>query len=117
MLWLNSFVMLVTDKVCRERNREHAKRSRSKKKDLTKQLEESLVILKEENDKLRRFVHQRMQSLNPQSVQDMVQERIVTPIDRFTGALKKPSNRVLSNSAISYLKSMSAEISKTKTEH
>jgi hypothetical protein len=40
----------------RERNREHAKRCRSRKKDYLKSLETSVIDLKQENDKLRRIM-------------------------------------------------------------
>lgn len=89
----------------RERNREHAKRSRSKKKDLTKSLEESLAMLKEENQRMKEFVYKKLQT-SKEEADKMIKERVVTPSERFASALKNPSNRVLSKSAISYLQSL-----------
>lgn len=90
---------------CRERNREHAKRSRSKKKDLTKSLEETVAMLREENQKMKDFVYKKLQ-ISQEDTEKIIKERIVTPSEKFIAALKNPSNRVLSNSAISYLKSL-----------
>mmetsp|Transcript_78913 Transcript_78913/g.228097 ORF Transcript_78913/g.228097 Transcript_78913/m.228097 type:complete len:260 (-) Transcript_78913:68-847(-) len=95
----------------REKNREHAKKSRSKKKDLTKHLEESVLLLKEENQKLTEFLSRKLQTPLGDT-KKMVQDRIVTPTDRFIAGLKQPSNRILSNSAIAFLKSFSSECSK-----
>jgi hypothetical protein len=89
-----------------ERNREHAKKSRSKKKDFTKTLEESVIILRAENEKLKKLVYGK---INKEKAAAMVKERIVTPTDRFIASLKTPSNRVLSNRAISYLQSLSKD--------
>ena len=95
----------------REKNREHAKKSRSKKKDLTKHLEESVLLLKEENQKLTEFLSSKLQTTQDDT-KKMVRDQIVTPTDRFIAALKQPSNRILSNSAISFLKSFSSESTK-----
>jgi DNA relaxase NicK len=89
----------------RERNREHAKRSRSKKKDLTKSLEETVAMLREETKKMKDFVSQKLLT-SQEDTDKMIKERIVTPSDRFIAALKSPSNSVLSKSAISYLQSL-----------
>jgi hypothetical protein len=82
------------------RNREHAKKCRTKKKSLTKSLDESVVLLREENEKLKRLVYSK---ISKEKTAAMVKERIVTPADRFIAALKNPSNKVLSNSVVSYL--------------
>lgn len=95
----------------REKNREHAKKSRSKKKDLTKQLEETVLMLKRENQRLKDFVNGKIASTEADT-EKMIKDRIVTPTDRFIDGLKKPSNRILSNSAISYLNSLGADFAK-----
>ena len=92
----------------REKNREHAKKSRSKKKDLTKHLEESVFLLKEENQRLTEYLSRKLQTTQDET-KKIVRDRIVTPTDRFIAGLKQPSNRILSNSAISFLKSFTSE--------
>lgn len=70
------------------------------------------MTLKEENQRLRRFVQNRLQLTN-ESTDRMVAQRIVTPAGRFIAALRKPSNRILTNSTLSYLKSMNSEVEET----
>jgi hypothetical protein len=91
----------------RVRNREHAKKSRVRKKSFTKELEESLVILREENQKLKSFV---VAKFGEKETATKVKKAIVTPNDRLVAALKKPSNRYLSKCAISYLKSLGGDM-------
>ena len=88
----------------RERNREHAKKSRSKKKDYTKSLEEALKLLREENAKLKNAVYAHF---GKEKTKEMVQKRLESPTVKFVEALKNPSNRIMTKSAVTYLKSLS----------
>jgi hypothetical protein len=99
---------IVTKKtVRREKNREHAKKSRSKKRDFNVALEESALALREENKKLRRLVYA---NFGEHKAKAMVKERIRTPEDKMIEALKKPSNKVLSKSVVHYLESLRCDI-------
>lgn len=91
----------------REKNREHAKKSRSKKRGFNVALEESVVALREENKKLRRLVYA---SFGERKAKAMVKERIRTPEDKMVEALKKPSNKVVSKSVVHYLESLRCDI-------
>lgn len=87
-----------------ERNREHAKRCRSRKKNYLKSLEDSVVELKSENEQLRRLM---MMKFSQEELASFLKDRpSTTAADRFTAALmKKPDVAPLSN-ATDYLHSL-----------
>lgn len=89
--------------VRRERNRQHAKRSRLRKKEFTQSLEQSMQELREENAKLFQLL-----GVSPQETAGVVQEREaaldVTANEAFIEALQKPQNRVLSDDALESLR-------------
>jgi hypothetical protein len=88
-----------------ERNREHAKRSRLRKKGITAQLQESVIQLKEENEKLRSMIYAKIDKTKTDA---MVNAKSITPTDKFLKALQKPSNRIVDHSTLSFLQSLSA---------
>eukprot|EP00980_Cylindrotheca_fusiformis_P004348 scaffold925_cov129-Cylindrotheca_fusiformis.AAC.1 len=94
-------------KIRREKNREHAKKSRSKKKDFNQALEESVLALREENNKLRRLVYAHF---GEQKAKDMVKERIRTPEDNMVESLKQPANKILTKSVVHYLESLRCDV-------
>ncbi|CAJ1944615.1 unnamed protein product [Cylindrotheca closterium] len=97
----------VKKQIRREKNREHAKKSRSKKRDYNTALEESVMALREENKKLRELV---CSQFGEAKAATMVKERIRTPEDKMIEALKKPSNKVLSKSVVHFLQSLRSDI-------
>lgn len=94
-------------KIRREKNREHAKKSRSKKRDFNLALEESVVALREENQKLRKLVYAHF---GEEKAKAMVKERIRTPEDKMIEAMKKPASKVLTKSVVHYLESLRCDI-------
>lgn len=60
MLSINSLFYHLTLSCYRERNREHAKRSRIRKKFLLESLQQSVALLKEENEKLRNSIKEHL---------------------------------------------------------
>ena len=84
----------------RERNREHAKRSRQRKKSLTGDLQEALKDLKEENAKLREQIHS---IFGQKKTESLVSARLGSSTENFIQALKKPENRVVDSSTQQFL--------------
>jgi hypothetical protein len=85
-----------------ERNREHAKKCRSRKKSYLKSLEDSVLDLKQENDKLLRMV---MTKFTKEEITSMVRG----PADQLPAALKKLSCKAATKSAETYLQSLRDE--------
>ncbi len=91
----------------RERNREHARKSRLRKKALTSNLQQSLEELKAENKRLRTFV---VKAFGPKKTESLIQERqISSPVEDFIAALKQPNNRIVDNHALQFLASLREE--------
>jgi bZIP transcription factor len=88
-----------------ERNREHAKRCRSRKKNYLKSLEDSVVELKSENEQLRRLM---MMKFSREELASFLKDRpTTTAADRFTAALmKKPDVAAPLSNATDYLHSL-----------
>jgi hypothetical protein len=101
IFWLYSSLFVIFS----ERNREHAKRSRLRKKGITAQLQDSVIQLKEENEKLRNLIYAKIDKAKTDA---MVNEKIISPTDKFLKALQKPSNRVIHHDTLSFLQSLSA---------
>ena len=87
----------------RQRNREHAKRSRQRKKSLTSTLEESVEDLKAENAKLREQIYA---MIGPQKAQAMLEARQETSRTQFVQGLMQPANRILDEKTLTFLKSL-----------
>lgn len=87
----------------RQRNREHAKRSRQRKKSLTCTLQDSLDNLKEENTKLREQINA---MLGSDKVDSILEKRRSRELGHFMAGLMQPSNRILDDGTISFLKGL-----------
>jgi len=87
----------------RQRNREHAKRSRQRKKSLTSTLEESVEDLKAENTKLREQIYA---MIGPQKAQAMLDARQESSRTQFLQGLMQPANRIMDEKTLSFLKSL-----------
>jgi hypothetical protein len=69
----------------REKNREHAKKCRTRKKDYVKGLEDSVVDLKSENLKLRRIL---MTKFRPEDISALMQEPTISTSQDFLQSLR-----------------------------
>jgi bZIP transcription factor len=87
----------------RQRNREHAKRSRQRKKSLTSTLEESVEDLKTENAKLREQLYA---MIGPEKAQAMLEARRENGRAQFIQGLMQPCNRVMDEKTLSFLKNL-----------
>jgi hypothetical protein len=87
----------------RQRNREHAKRSRQRKKSLTSTLEESVDDLKTENAKLREQIYA---MIGPQKAQAMLDARQENARAQFMHGLMQPCNRVMDEKTLAFLKNL-----------
>ncbi|KAG7351248.1 bZIP transcription factor [Nitzschia inconspicua] len=88
----------------RERNREHAKRCRSRKKNYLKSLEDSVVDLKKENEQLRRLM---MTKFSREELAAFMKDRpTITPVDRFAASLMKKPEATPLATATDYLQSL-----------
>ena len=92
----------------RQRNREHAKRSRQRKKSLTCTLQQSLYDLKEENTKLREQI---IEMVGSDKVDSLLESRRKREQGRFMAGLMQPSNRILDDGTISFLKGLQKNLS------
>jgi len=92
----------------RQRNRDHARKSRLRKKSLTGSLQNSLEELKIENAKLREQIYA---AIGKNKTETMVKASLASPTENFIAALKKPENRVLGAETLSSLQGLTAKIS------
>lgn len=89
----------------RERNREHAKRSRIRKKFLLESLQQSVAMLKEENDKLRDSIRQHVG-------EDQAEKLLEQKMDgsngdmRLTTSSQGAANKVLDDPDFSFIKAL-----------
>jgi hypothetical protein len=95
-----------------ERNSEHAKRSRLRKKSLTHSLQESLEELKEENQKLRNQIYQ---IFGPTETESMVKARTAAPAERMIDALKNPANKVVAQPTVAFLRSLGKDVEESSS--
>jgi uncharacterized protein with gpF-like domain len=90
----------------RQRNREHARRSRLRKKNKTHDLEQSIEDLKKENKKLRKQAY----ALREKEDVDFVLQRARMSsnggAEKFLTSLKRQENRIMSPETISFLESL-----------
>jgi hypothetical protein len=88
----------------RQRNREHARKSRLRKKAFTTCLQQSFEELKAENEKLRAHV---VKALGAQKTESLVQERQPVPVvEQFIASLKQPENLVVDDSTLQFLQGL-----------
>ena len=95
----------------RARNREHARRSRQRKKDLTGVLQQSLQDLQEENAKLRSQI---FAIIGQKKAESMITDRLAKPTERFVEALQRPENRVVDKETLSFLQGLRKKLPKKK---
>jgi hypothetical protein len=86
-----------------QRNSEHAKRSRLRKKSFTETLQTSVEELRNENKKLREQIYA---MIGKGKVESKMIEMRARSRECFLDAIKNPSNRVVDNSTIAFLKSL-----------
>jgi hypothetical protein len=98
----------------KERNREHAKRSRQRKKSLTENLQQSLITLKEENTKLREEIYTKLGSRK--KVDSMVESKVSISTDQFIEELKGNKNLVVDDETKSFLKTLTKDAMKCADE-
>ena len=96
----------------RQRNRDHARKSRLRKKSLTGNLQRSLEELKLENAKLREQVYQ---IIGPKKTERMVNQKLIARNERFIETLKKPENRVVDTKTLSFLKGLRTKMVSSQT--
>jgi len=91
----------------RERNREHAKRSRIRKKFLLESLQQSVSLLKEENDKLRGSIRQHLGDEEANEL--LTKENLAQAASSANGLIasnSKDANRVLDDPDFSFIKAL-----------
>ena len=93
----------------RVRNREHAKRSRLRKKSLTQTLQQSVDSLKAENRKMREMLQSR---IGKQKADDIIHEQRSRSFLQFMESLQRPTGRVLDDQSLLYMKSLKRKIPK-----
>jgi len=85
----------------RERNREHAKRSRIRKKFLLQSLQQSVAILQEENDKLRTAIRQ---NLPAEEAEQLISAK--APTDNIIADNTLSANKVLDDPDFRFIKAL-----------
>jgi len=87
----------------RERNREHAKRSRIRKKFLLESLQQSVALLKEENDKLRNSIRSH---LGDDKANQLLESKSGTDVDGLLASSQGIANKVLDDPDFSFIKAL-----------
>jgi len=89
----------------RERNREHAKRSRIRKKFLLESLQQSVAMLKEENDKLRESIRQHV---GEEQAEKLLEQKMdgANGDMRLTTSSQGAANKVLDDPDFSFIKAL-----------
>lgn len=89
----------------RERNREHAKRSRIRKKFLLESLQSSVALLKEENDKLRSSIRQ---NLGDEQANELLTKENLAQASSNTliASNSRDANKVLDDPDFSFIKAL-----------
>ncbi|CAJ1955707.1 unnamed protein product [Cylindrotheca closterium] len=101
------------EQIRRNRNREHAKRSRQRKKAFTDDLTSTLEALREDTEKLRQELYS---ALGKEEVESILEEQKQKRQDDFLAAVKDPKNRVLDASAMKFLKGLSKKLPKNNED-
>jgi PAS domain S-box-containing protein len=87
----------------RERNREHAKRSRIRKKFLLESLQQSVSLLKEENDKLRNSIRSH---LGTKEADELLQKQLDSGEVGLIASSSGDANKVLDDPDFSFIKAL-----------
>ena len=93
-----------------ERNREHAKKSRQRKKALTQKLQTSLKELKEENENIKKMIMDRF-SMSAVSVAETLESKKALQQERFVKHLQSKT-LVLDNKTIQFFQSLRKDLPK-----
>lgn len=96
--------VLYAFKIFRERNREHAKRSRIRKKFLLESLQQSVTLLKEENEKLKNSIKQHLGEEKASALISKTTE--VSSSDGLLAAGQGIANKVLDDPDFSFIKAL-----------
>lgn len=88
----------------RERNREHAKRSRIRKKFLLESLQQSVALLKEENEKLRNSIRQHLGNEKAEAL--LSKSDNGTDVDGLLASSQGIANKVLDDPDFSFIKAL-----------
>ena len=89
----------------RERNREHAKRSRIRKKILLESLQQSVSLLKEENDKLRNSIRHHLGDATANEL--LTKENLANAnVNSLIASNSKDANKVLDDPDFSFIKAL-----------
>ena len=96
----------------KQRNREHAKKSRQKKKSMESEMRAKIEQLKQENLKLRDQVYEMIDDKTDKqvAVDSMVQEYVDRSAANFVNALKLPENRMVDTTTNRFLQSLSNKL-------
>lgn len=98
----------------RQRNREHAKRSRQRKKSLTGTLEQSVDDLKAENAKLREQIYA---MIGVEKAESILESRRESARSQFMKGIMQPTSRVLDDSTVTFLKGLRKGIPAAKASN
>jgi PAS domain S-box-containing protein len=104
--WINkrfSLINFVVFFLFSERNREHAKRSRIRKKFLLESLQQSVALLKEENDKLRNSIRSH---LGDDKANQLLESKSGTDVDGLLASSQGIANEVLDDPDFSFIKAL-----------
>ena len=99
-----------------ERNRQHAKRSRLRKKELTSELQQSVQDLKAENAKLKQMIYDKFANNRPRA-DALLQKHCVSSTQAFLQALQQPANRVVDNTTRDFLATLRNKAAKRVAHH
>ena len=96
----------------KQRNREHAKKSRQKKKSMESEMAAKIEQMKQENLKLREQVYGMIDDSTDKkvAVDGMVQEYVDRSAANFVNALKLPENRMVDTTTNRFLQSLSNKL-------
>lgn len=94
---------MLTELVFRERNREHAKRSRIRKKFLLESLQQSVALLKEENEKLKSSIRSH---LGNEKAAVLLNEKESMSVDGLLASSQGIANKVLDDPDFSFIKAL-----------
>ncbi|KAG7372728.1 basic region leucine zipper domain protein [Nitzschia inconspicua] len=97
----------VDETIKKERNRMHAKASRQRRKELMGELQQSLQSLQEENQKLLRFLSNK---LGGRTAQQALMKEQAKPAERLIEQLKQPNARILNTKTIRFLQDLRKEL-------
>jgi PAS domain S-box-containing protein len=88
-----------------ERNREHAKRSRIRKKFLLESLQQSVALLKEENEKLRNSIRKHLGDAKAEELLSNQKDKSTT-VDGLLASSQGIANKVLDDPDFSFIKAL-----------